>query len=253
MDDWTYEQLAAAVEAYRWMQQRTMDGLTVNKAQVYRNLAAEHGRTPKAWEYRMQNISHVLNQSKQSWIEGLKPARNVGPEVTGTLVKLLGFGPPSAVSPATLAELEQERQLVDKAGFFVPENAEDQRKRVLRSIVQRQGQQEFRMALLAAYDGKCAMTGCGVTDVLEAAHIHRYLGEETNVVSNGLLLRADLHTLFDLRLVGVDATTMQICVAPNLAATSYGELRGKLLATPSSEASKVDLRQLERHRAQCDW
>lgn len=253
MDDWTYEQLAAAVEAYRWMQQRTIGGLVVNKTQVYRDLAAKHGRTPKAWEYRMQNISHVLDQSKKSWIEGLKPARNVGSEVTGTLMKLLDLGPPSAVSPATLAELEQERQLVDKAGFFVPENAEDQRRRVLRSIVQRQGQQEFRMALLAAYDGKCAMTGCGLTDVLEAAHIHRYLGEETNVVSNGLLLRADVHTLFDLKLVGVDVATMRICVAPRLAISSYGELEGRHLATPAVKGCKPDQRQLEKHRAQCDW
>lgn len=101
MDDWTHEQLAAAVEAYRWMQQRTMDGLTVNKAQIYRDLAAKHGRTPKAWEYRMQNISHVLNQSDQKWIEGLRPAKNVGPEVTGTLLMLLAPCPPTAVSHAT--------------------------------------------------------------------------------------------------------------------------------------------------------
>ncbi|OEZ00472.1 MULTISPECIES: HNH endonuclease signature motif containing protein [Stenotrophomonas] len=253
MDDWTYEQLGAAVGAYRRMQQRTMDGLEVNKAQVYRDLAAKHGRTPKAWEYRMQNISHVLDQAGQKWIGGLKPAKNVGPEVTGTLVKLLALGPPTAVSPATSAELEQQRLLVDKSGFFLPENIEDQRSRVLRSIVQRQGQQEFRMALLDAYEGKCAMTGCGAVDVLEAAHIHRYLGEETNVVSNGLLLRADVHTLFDLKLVGVDLSTMRICVAPKLAGSIYGELTERRLATPASKGCAVDRRQLEKHRAQCDW
>ena len=253
MDDWTLEQLAAAVKAYRWMQQRTMDGLAVNKAQIYRDLAAKHGRTPKAWEYRMQNISHVLNQSDQKWIEGLRPAKNVGPEVTGTLLKLLAPAPPTAVSPATSAQLEQQRLLVDKSGFFVPENVEDQRNRVLRSIVQRQGQQEFRMELLTAYDCKCAMTGCDVADVLEAAHIHRYLGEETNVVSNGLLLRADVHTLFDLKLVSVDVSTMQICVAPKLAGSSYEDLTGTPLANPIGKGYSVDRHQLEKHRAQCDW
>lgn len=253
MDDWTYEQLAAAAEAYRWMQQRTTDGFGVNKAQVYRDLAAKHGRTPKAWEYRMQNISHVLDQSDQKWIEGLRPAKNVGPEVTGTLMKLLALAQPTALSPATSAELGQQRMLVEKSGFFVPETVEDQRNRVLRSIVQRQGQQEFRMALLTAYESKCAMTGCGVVDVLEAAHIHRYLGEQTNVVSNGLLLRADIHTLFDLKLVGVDVSTMRICVAPTLAGSSYGELTGRPLAAPVGEGLSVDRRQLEKHRDQCDW
>jgi 5-methylcytosine-specific restriction enzyme A len=253
MDDWTHEQLAAAVEAYRWMQVRTAEGLKLNKTQLYRDLALKHGRTPKAWEYRMQNISHVLDQLKEEWIRGLKPAKNVGPEVTGVLIKLLKVGPTSAVSPATLTRLEEQRQLVDESGYFLPESVEDQRNRALRSIVQRQGQREFRAALLKAYGSKCAMTGCGVVDVLEAAHIHRYMGKVTNLVSNGLLLRADVHTLFDLYLVGVEATTMRICVAPSLAGSSYAELAGSLLAAPAAKGHAVDRGQLERHRALCDW
>jgi len=253
MDDWTYEQLAAAVEAYRWMQVRTAEGLKLNKTQLYRELALKHGRTPKAWEYRMQNISHVLDQLKEEWIEGLKPAKNVGPEVTGALIKLLKVASLTAVSPATLARLEQQRQIVSESGYYLPDNVEDQRARVLRSIVQRQGQREFRAALLEAYGGKCAMTGCAVVDVLEAAHIHRYLGRETNLVSNGLLLRSDLHTLFDLNLIGVDAVTMRICVAPTLAGSSYEELIGKPLSSPLAKEYAVDRLQLEKHRALCDW
>lgn len=253
MDDWTHRQLAAAVQAYRWMQQRAADGLKVNKAQLYRELSLEHGRTPKAWEYRMQNISHVLAQVQQEWIEGLKPAKNVGPEVTGALIKLLNLGSPTAVSEATLTRLEHQRELVNDSGFFLPENVEDLRDRALRSIVQRQGQREFRTSLLHAYGSKCAMTGCGVVDVLEAAHIHRYMGKETNLVSNGLLLRADVHTLFDLNLVGVDTPTMRICVAPSLAGSTYEELSGRPLASPTVKGHAVDRLQLERHRALCDW
>lgn len=253
MDDWTYEQLAAAVEAYRWMQQRIASGLAVNKAQVYRDLASRHGRTPKAWEYRMQNISHVLDQSDQRWIEGLRPAKNVGPEVTGTLVRHLGDGTPSAVSPATLAQLEEQHQLLENSGFFLPENVEDQRNRAIRSIVQRRGQREFRVALMAAYQNSCAMTGCAVVDVLEAAHIHSYMGSQTNLVSNGLLLRADVHTLFDLHLVSVDVATMTICVAPQLLDTTYRDLMGRALAAPSAKHHAVDRRQLEKHRAHCNW
>lgn len=253
MDDWTHQQLAAAVQAYRWMQRRAIDGMKVNKAQLYRELALEHGRTPKAWEYRMQNISHVLAQLQQDWIEGLKPAKNVGPEVTGTLIKLLGIGSPTAVSEATLTRLEHQRDLVIDSGFFLPDNVEDLRDLALRSIVQRQGQREFRAALLHAYGSKCAMTGCGVVDVLEAAHIHRYMGQDTNIISNGLLLRADVHTLFDLNLVGVETSTMQICTAPSLAGTSYENLCGRPLTSPSSKAHEADKIQLERHRAMCDW
>jgi len=253
MDDWTHEQLAAAVEAYRWMQVRMAEGLKLNKSQLYRDLAREHGRSPGAWEYRMQNISHVLNELKEEWIDGLKPAKNVGPEVTGTLIKMLKVGTPTGVSPVTLTRLEQQRRLLDESGYFLPDRVEDQRDRVLRSIVQRQGQREFRAALLDAYGSKCAMTGCGVVDVLEAAHIHRYMGKGTNIVSNGLLLRADVHTLFDLYLVGVEVSSMQICVAPSLAGSSYAELDGRFLAIPSTKDFAADRRQLRMHRTLCEW
>ncbi|WP_429000276.1 HNH endonuclease [Stenotrophomonas rhizophila] len=97
------------------------------------------------------------------------------------------------------------------------------------------------------------MTGCGVVDVLEAAHVPPYMGKETNVVSNGLLLRADVHTLFDPFLIGVDPITMQICIAPSLAASIYGELKGRPLATPSTKRHLVDKSLIEKHRALCEW
>lgn len=133
-----------------------------------------------------------------------------------------------------------------------PEKVDDQRDRVLRSIVQRQGQREFRAALLAAYGSKCATTGCGVVDVLEAAHIHRYMGKGTSIVSYGLLLRADVHTLFDLNLISVEASTMRICVDPSLARSGYEDLRGRPLACPTDNGYALDRRQLEWHRAQCE-
>lgn len=46
---WTDDELAAAVEAYRQMEARLADGLTLEKARVYRELATRHGRTSKAW------------------------------------------------------------------------------------------------------------------------------------------------------------------------------------------------------------
>ncbi|MGN7837679.1 HNH endonuclease [Stenotrophomonas sp. 22385] len=214
----------------------------MNKTRLYRDLAREHGRSPGAWEYRMQKISHVLHELNDDWIDGLKPAKNVGPEVTGTPIKLLKIGPPTDVPPATLTRLEELRQLDDASGFFLPEKVEDERDRVLRSIEQRQGQGEFRAALLEAYGSKCAMTGCGVVDVLEAAHIHRYMGKETNVVSNGLLLGRTF--LFDLNLVGVQPSTMRICVAPSLAGSSYEKLGGRPLAGTATDTFAVDRYQL---------
>lgn len=253
MDEWTSEQLGAAVDAYRALQNAEAQRQNPNKAELYRQLAAAHGRTPKAWEYRMQNISYVLDQLGLPWVQGLRPARNVGAKVTGQLIKLLGGGVPTAVSGPALTELEKERELAEEGGAFSPDSVEDQRERVYASIVRRQGQTKFRSALLEAYDGRCAMTGWGVVDVLEAAHIYPYLGKDTNVVANGLLLRSDVHTLFDLYLISVDATTMEVCVAPQLRGTGYGIRHGAPLAIPVIAAFAPDQRLLERHRALCAW
>lgn len=45
---------------------------------------------------------------------------------------------------------------------------------------------------------------------MEAAHIRPYRGKKDNHPSNGLLLRADIHTLFDLNLVAIDPETLKI-------------------------------------------
>ena len=54
------------------------------------------------------------------------------------------------------------------------------------------------------------MTGCTVFAVLEAAHIKPYQGENDNHPQNGLLLRADIHTLFDLNLLGIQPERLQV-------------------------------------------
>ena len=106
-------------------------------------------------------------------------------------------------SLATDKHLKAATETLISEGYFDPANTKDERDRTLREIVQRRGQPKFRYDLIAAYGGKCAVTGCDVLQALEAAHISPYLGEQSNHVSNGLLLRADIHTLFDLNLFAI--------------------------------------------------
>lgn len=81
--------------------------------------------------------------------------------------------------------------------------AEDQRKIVERQIKERRGQKKFRDQLLRS-NPVCAVTGCELVDILEAAHIAAYRNDSHNHISNGLLLRSDIHTLFDLNLCAID-------------------------------------------------
>ena len=61
----------------------------------------------------------------------------------------------------------------------------------------RLGQRMFRFLVTSAYDRRCAVSGERVLPVLDAAHIKPHGRSGPNRVANGLLLRTDIHTLFD--------------------------------------------------------
>ena len=63
--------------------------------------------------------------------------------------------------------------------------------------MQRLGQGSFRVLVTDAYKRRCAFTGSPVLHVLEAAHIKPFSEGGPHAVSNGILLRQDVHTLFD--------------------------------------------------------
>lgn len=61
----------------------------------------------------------------------------------------------------------------------------------------RLGQGGFRLGVTEAYERRCAITGERTLPVLDAAHIRPVTKSGTHAISNGLLLRSDVHTLFD--------------------------------------------------------
>jgi hypothetical protein len=115
---------------------------------------------------------------------------------------------------------------------FEPTGHEDARERVLRAVVRRQGQPKFRASLIAAYEGRCAITSCRILVILEAAHVTPYLGPHTNSVGNGLLLRADIHTLWDLGLIAIHPQSMTVAVSPHLHDRGYRALHGGQVFQP---------------------
>jgi putative restriction endonuclease len=71
-------------------------------------------------------------------------------------------------------------------------------------VLPRLGQGAFRVEVTDAYDRACAVTSEHSLPVLEAAHIKPYARGGEHAVSNGLLLRTDIHRLFDRGYVTVD-------------------------------------------------
>ena len=145
------------------------------------------------YDGRFYDSKAIVGVAHQYVRAGLGPLASFSGGAKTVQPVLEGLGFTVRVGRAELGDIVLPGE-VDDDGFD-PSNIEDARKRISRMIAQRRGQSAFRNNLFDAYGGRCAITGCEVPDVLEAAHIFPYRGEDTNKVVNGLLLRADVHTL----------------------------------------------------------
>jgi 5-methylcytosine-specific restriction protein A len=82
-DTWTDEELDAVVDVYLVMLRSELSGSDYSKKDKITRVmqGVLSGRTEKAVEWRMQNISSVLNDLGAPWVDGYKPASHVGPAV----------------------------------------------------------------------------------------------------------------------------------------------------------------------------
>lgn len=111
---------------------------------------------------------------------------------------------------------------------------------VLRVI--REGQAEFRKRLVAHYGAVCMVTGTEQANVIDAAHIVPYNGASTNTLGNGLLLRKDIHALFDAGLLTIGPDLI-VYVSTGVDDPFYRSLDGKeLTLTSPPKISKDALR-----------
>jgi hypothetical protein len=147
----------------------------------------------------------------------------------------------SAPAVDLLGAEADEYEPPDDEGYS-PEGT-DRRPLVYRQIRERRGQRQFRDDLRGRYGDRCLVTGCQILAVLEAAHIRPYRGENDNHPENGLLLRSDVHTLFDLDLLGIEPEQLRVELHPAVAA-EYGHLPGVVLGcAPSQRPSRAALEQ----------
>lgn len=93
--------------------------------------------------------------------------------------------------------------------------------------VTRPGQGNFRASMLGRYGGECCISGCKVDTLLEAAHIIPYRGDQSDDATNGLLLRVDLHRLFDAHLITINPATLTVEVAKSVDDAGYQAYQGK--------------------------
>jgi hypothetical protein len=98
----------------------------------------------------------------------------------------------------------------------------------------RLGQQRFREAMLARFGECCAFTGPQPPGALDAAHLYLYSRIPQHDVRGGLLLRCDLHALFDRWLLAIDPDNWTIEISPGLTRyPSLAALAGKPVRLPA--------------------
>lgn len=115
----------------------------------------------------------------------------------------------------------------------------------------RLGQGAFRVLVTDAYDRHCAVTREKTLLVLEAAHIKPVAHGGTHRVDNGLLLRSDIHTLFDRGYVTV-TPDLQFRVSERLRqdwnnGRIYYDLHRQPIELPRDQQSRPSLMELEWH------
>ena len=140
------------------------------------------------------------------------------------IVKIKYFDEPdtlSRVTKSTVSEFE-----------LVSETTEKLRKS--RTGIERKGQGIFRAKLTFAYSNKCCITGETTPELIEAAHIQPYIDENSNHVKNGLLLRIDIHKLFDNGLMYIDED-FKIHISPQVKSDYYQNLDGSQIELPKNE------------------
>ncbi len=94
----------------------------------------------------------------------------------------------------------------------------------------RVGQAGFRSHLLKAHGDECAFTGPSPREALEAAHLYSFAADGEHRDDGGLLLRRDIHRLFDRGHLAVTPSSVTIDVSGAVRRyEEYGRLQGKPL------------------------
>lgn len=85
-----------------------------------------------------------------------------------------------------------------------------------RLVRPRLGQGAFRVMVTDAYSRRCAITGEKTLPALEAGHIRPYAENGPHRLDNGILLRSDLHNLFDQGYLTITPETYRVKVSKRI-------------------------------------
>jgi len=212
-EEWSTAELRASVDAYLEMLRQHRRGLPFVKKQYYRSLSQRFGRTEKAFEYRAQNISHVLALQGREWLPGLVPAKNVGPTVTAQIEQLLAEA--ERVSNLRIATFESQVIAARRRKHAVIPvgNKTPQAQQTKATIYARDP--EVKAWVLNTAKGACE--GCGRPapfltvenqPFLEVHHVRQLADGGTDTITNAVALCPNCHRAFHYSIAREQLITM---------------------------------------------
>jgi len=189
-DGWNQEELRAAVVAYLEMLDKQKHHRAFVKKHYYEALSTQFGRSAKAFEYRMQNISHVMAlRGRDEWVTGLKPAQHVGANVIADIQAILD----ELESEKVLREVALQPYRVEPVGEKQPGVFLTDVRRFVRSG-------SVRERVLALADGRCdacdelaPFNGADDQPFLEIHHVRPLAQQGSDTVGNAVALCPNCH------------------------------------------------------------
>jgi putative restriction endonuclease len=156
-----------------------------------------------------------------------------------------------ALIRAVEERLPWRTHLAPQVSHEQPGFAEESRRGAPQTIMPRLGQGSFRIAVLDGFGRRCAVTGEKTLPILDAAHIKPWAVGGENRPGNGVLLRSDIHRLFDLGYVTI-SRDRTFEVNPRLRedyenGKVYYDLHGRPLRTPEDPAFLPSVDALDWH------
>ncbi|MBI6120897.1 HNH endonuclease [Salegentibacter maritimus] len=167
----------------------------------------------------------ILNNAEFWDEEDFKDLENYNINFSRYIVKIKYF--------EQLDTLSNDLNYSTKKFELIPTSTEKLKK--ARLITERRGSGVFRARITRAYSNQCCISGDKTVELLEAAHIQPYLNNDSNHVSNGLLLRVDFHRMYDNGLIYIDQNFL-IHVSPEVKSNYYQSFHGKKISLPNTES-----------------
>lgn len=197
-DNWTEEELKAAVEAYVKMHSDEANGVSFVKKKIYAGLSEKFERTEKSYEYRMQNISYVYSLMGRNWVSGLKPAKNVGSKTTAIIERLISEAenqvlPSAAEFESQVISYKLKKTLPRPGGIKEPE-------KTYFNVTNYARDPKVKAWVLKEANGQCEcceadapFTTAEGEPFLEVHHLRRLADGGSDTVSNAVALCPNCH------------------------------------------------------------